>query len=111
MQGFYGGDNAALDRTRTELQANRYDPATDTLTWSDGQVRAFEALVQHYEEEILNRRTSGAGMGPAAIPDRATSAASRPSSPGRPGQPRHAGPTTPIPTRTTGRPSRWPATS
>ena len=55
--------------SRQELQANRYDPATDTLTWTDGQVRAFEALHRHYEEEILNRQRSGAGMGPGAIPD------------------------------------------
>ena len=32
----------AEERVRSELQANRYDPETDTLVWTDGQVRAFE---------------------------------------------------------------------
>src|SRR5262249_19443397 len=34
-----GGDQAA-DRVRRELQANRYDAASGTLVWSEGQVHA-----------------------------------------------------------------------
>src|SRR5262245_27712301 len=70
MQQEYGGDGNAAERVRRELQANRYDPASGTLVWSDGQVRAFAALQQRYEEEFLNRKASGAGLGPHAIPDR-----------------------------------------
>jgi nitric oxide reductase subunit B len=69
MQQLYGGGAEGQDRVQRELQANHYDPKTDTLTWTDGQVRAFEALRQHYESDILNRRRSGAGMGPGAIPN------------------------------------------
>lgn len=69
MQQFYGDGAEALRRVQSELQANRYDPKADTLTLTDGQVRAFEVLRRHYEDEILNRRRSGAAMGPGAIPD------------------------------------------
>src|SRR5262249_26244648 len=36
MQELYGGA-AAEERVRKELQTNRFDAATDVLTWSDGQ--------------------------------------------------------------------------
>src|SRR5262245_49855065 len=36
MQQHYGNDAEALVRTQRELQANRYDPATDVLTWTGG---------------------------------------------------------------------------
>src|SRR5947209_20301421 len=48
MQEFYGGAEAA-GRVQGELQINRYDPNADTLTWSAGQVRAFDVLRRHYE--------------------------------------------------------------
>jgi nitric oxide reductase subunit B len=69
MHDFYGGGPGAQERVRKELQANRYDASADTLTYTDGQVHAFDALCKHYEDEILNRKRSGAGMGPGAIPD------------------------------------------
>lgn len=69
MQQHYGGGDAA-ERVRRELQANRYDSTSGTLVWSTGQVRAFAALHERYEEEFLNRKQSGAGLGPQAIPDR-----------------------------------------
>src|SRR5579872_2756561 len=56
MQQLYGGGAEALARVQTELQANRYDAKEDTLVWTKGQVRAFEALLRHYEDEILNRK-------------------------------------------------------
>jgi nitric oxide reductase subunit B len=70
MQELYGGP-AAEERVRQELQANRLDPAADTLLWTDGQVAAFAWLVERYREEFLNRQFSGAGLGPGAVPDRA----------------------------------------
>src|SRR5262249_48585795 len=70
MQTYYGGGGDAGERVRGELQANRYDAASDTLVLSDAQVRAFETLEQRYSEEFLNRKQSGAGLGPHAIPDR-----------------------------------------
>src|SRR5215475_1752298 len=70
MQEFYGNDAQAESRTRQELQANRYDPDRDTLVYTDGQVRSFEIIKKHYEEEVLNRRQSGGGgLGPHAISD------------------------------------------
>jgi nitric oxide reductase subunit B len=111
MREQYGGGADADQRVKQELQANRYDPATGTLTWSDGQIKAFDILRRHYESEILNRAQSGGGIGPHAVasPDEsrqitafiawtAWTASAR-----RPG--------VPIPTRTTGRRSRWPATT
>ena len=70
MQQYYGGGGDAAERVRRELQANRYDVASGTLVWGEGQTRAFEELQQRYEEEFLNRKQSGAGLGPHAIPDR-----------------------------------------
>jgi nitric oxide reductase subunit B len=69
MQQFYGGGAEAQGRVQSELQANRYDAQADTLVWTKGQIRAFEILVGRYEDEILNRKRSGAGMGPGAIPE------------------------------------------
>src|SRR5262245_31878695 len=56
MQRLYGGDAEALVRTQRELRANLYDPATDVLTWTDGQTKAFEVLREHYEQTVLNRQ-------------------------------------------------------
>jgi nitric oxide reductase subunit B len=70
MSKDYAAQGNAAERVRRELQANRYEPATGKLVWSDGQVRAFETLQRRLEEEFLNRKQSGAGLGPRAIPDR-----------------------------------------
>jgi nitric oxide reductase subunit B len=67
MQGYYGPESD--ERVRRELQTNQYNPETDTLVYTDGQVRAFRELVKHYSDEFLNRKKSGAGLGPNAIPD------------------------------------------
>jgi nitric oxide reductase subunit B len=69
MREHYGGGPDAEEKVRRELQTNRYDEKTDTLVWTDGQARAFRELRQRYEEEFLNRKRSGAGLGPGAIPD------------------------------------------
>jgi nitric oxide reductase subunit B len=107
MQQYYGGDGDAAERVRRELQANRYDPVSGTLVWSDGQVRAFEALQKRYVEEFLNRKQSGAGLGPHAFPMLMKPAESRLSSPGPRGRPPPAVPTALTRIRTTGRWNRW----
>ena len=37
--------------------------------WQAEQVRAFGELRQRYTDEFLNRKRSGAGLGPNAVPD------------------------------------------
>ncbi|MGE5195403.1 MAG: nitric-oxide reductase large subunit [Deltaproteobacteria bacterium] len=70
MQRLYGGHAEAEVRVRDELRANRYDPKTDALTLTAGQVHAFDVLREHYEKEVLDRRLSGGGgLGPHAIVD------------------------------------------
>ena len=70
MRRAYGDTPEAGERVRQELRENRYDPATDVLTWPDAQARAFEVLRQHYEREVLDRSESGGGgLGPHAVPD------------------------------------------
>ena len=67
MQRLYGGGPVADVRVQKELRANRYDPKSDVLTWSTGQVQAFDVLRRHYEQTVLNRETSGGGLGSHAI--------------------------------------------
>lgn len=69
MLRLYGGGDEAKGRVQKELQANLYDVTTDILTWTDGQVQAFEVLTRHYASEVLNRPHSGKGMGPEAVSD------------------------------------------
>src|SRR5262245_46846314 len=70
MHDDYGNDAEALVRTQRELQANRYDPKTGVLTWTDGQVQAFQTLRKHYEQTVLNRQQSGGGgLGSHAVID------------------------------------------
>src|SRR5262245_32150828 len=66
----YGGDAAAEERVRRELQQNRYDAKTDTLVWSDAQRKAFDTLVDYYSVEMLDRtKSGGGGLGPHAVAD------------------------------------------
>ncbi len=101
----YGGGSAAAERVRRELQANRYDPATDVLTWTDVRAQAFDALTDHYRTEVLDREKSGAA-GSARTPSRirTSRAGSSHSSRGPPGQHPRDAPGNPTRTRTTGRP-------
>ena len=66
MQTLYGGGPVANERVRRgNSQANRYDPKSDSLTWTKGQVDAFEKLYRHYQQTARNRETSGGGgLGP-----------------------------------------------
>ena len=67
MNKLYGGDEAARARTRRELQTNRYDPATGTLTWTAGQVSAFEEIHNHFGDLVYGRKVSGEGLKPDMI--------------------------------------------
>ena len=70
MRRAHGDTAEAAERVRQELRQNRYDPATDVLTWTDAQAAAFNVLRRHYESEILNRSESGGGgLGPHAVRD------------------------------------------
>src|SRR5262249_53209438 len=69
MTEYYGGGPAAEARVRDELRANRYDQDTRSLGWNAAQAYAFRKLEQRYSDEFLNRKRSGAGLGPNAIPD------------------------------------------
>lgn len=70
MRQASGGNAEAGARTERELQANRYDPKTGVLTWTAGQADALKAIAENYQEQILNRRRSGAGLGPHAVANR-----------------------------------------
>ena len=105
MNRSYGGGAAAEERTRRELRENRYDPATDVLTWTEAQAKAFDVLRQHYEAEVLNREKSGGGgLGPHAIVTPRSRARWSHSSRGRPGLQPQGGPASRIRIRTTGPP-------
>src|SRR5262249_48315346 len=67
MRELYGGGADAEEKVRRELQANSYDAEADTLVYTDGQARTFRELLRRYDEEFLNRKRSGAGLGPRAI--------------------------------------------
>jgi nitric oxide reductase subunit B len=43
MRRAYGDTAEAAERVRRELRQNRYDSATDVLTWTDAQATAFSA--------------------------------------------------------------------
>jgi nitric oxide reductase subunit B len=73
MKRLYGGGPDAEARVQKELQTNRYDAGSDTLTWTNGQVTAFDVIARRYEQDFLNRERSGAGLGPRAVPDPAES--------------------------------------
>ncbi len=67
MNKHYGDNEVARERTRRELQANRYDPTTGTLVWTAGQALAFEVIHQHLSDSVYNRTESGAGLKPNMI--------------------------------------------
>ena len=69
MNKRYGDNEAARGRTLRELQANRYDPTTGTLVWTDGQAAAFEEIHQHCSDLMYNRKSSGEGLKPGMITD------------------------------------------
>ncbi len=112
MKAIYGGGLEAEERARQEWQANRYDPASGKLTWTRGQVQAFEDLAGIYEQEFLNRqaerRRPGSACHPRSRPDPTDHRLHRLDGLDRLGSPARPAP---IRTRTTGPPNRWSATS
>jgi nitric oxide reductase subunit B len=69
MDKRYGGDEAARERTRRELQENRYDAQTGTLVWTEGEVSGFDEIHDHFGELVYGRKVSGEGLKPAMITD------------------------------------------
>ena len=65
MQQFYGGGAERQERVQKELQANRYDPAADTLTWTrrpgPGLRGAHRPLRGGDPQPPAQRRGHGAG--------------------------------------------------
>jgi nitric oxide reductase subunit B len=67
----FGGaeSDAAATRTIDELRTNRYDEATDTLTFTARQAAAYRALVPYYSA-FFSEPTTAHGLRPDAITDR-----------------------------------------
>ena len=54
------------DTVRAELKANRYDPSTDTLTFSTGEAAASRAL-ERYWADYFSRENTAPGLPPRSI--------------------------------------------
>ncbi|MBI3946023.1 MAG: cbb3-type cytochrome c oxidase subunit I [Armatimonadetes bacterium] len=63
MRDFYaaapGATGSAAERVVTELKQNRYDPESGTLTFSEGQARAFLDLVPVYAAALRHPQAVG----------------------------------------------------
>ena len=70
VQQFYGGESSdrAKLQTITDFKTNRYDPGSDTLTYTPAQVHAFEQLRRHYGD-FFGEPTTKYGLRPKAIQD------------------------------------------
>ncbi len=110
MNKLYGSDEAAGARTRRELQTNRYDPATGTLTWTVGQASAFEEIHNHFGDMVYGRKVSGEGLKPEMIKNPEETRAITSFIAWTAWTSVCAGPGRPIRTRTTGPPKSWWAT-
>lgn len=62
------GSDRARAQTVREFKANRYDTATDTLSFSNAQAKAFNDLNLHYAQ-FFGEPTSRFGLRPKAISD------------------------------------------
>jgi len=100
---------ALRERLRLMLRANRYEPATGTLTIEPVRARAFEANQKHFAAVFSQGKPEYAiPRGRSAI--RNGSGSSPPSSSGPPGHQPPPALETPSPTRATGPTSRSSAT-
>ncbi|HVJ07465.1 MAG TPA: cbb3-type cytochrome c oxidase subunit I [Acidisarcina sp.] len=65
---FYGGTNSDTAKTRTiqDFKANRYDPGTGVLTYTEAQVYAFEQCRAYYST-FFGEPTTRFGLRPGAI--------------------------------------------
>ncbi len=68
--GRYGdpGSEPARSRTLAEFKTNRFDAATDTLVFTEGQAAAFDELRRHYLE-VFSEPTTKYGLRPRMIAD------------------------------------------
>ncbi len=68
----YGGDNSGVAREKViaDFKTNRYDGSTDTVTYTDVQAKAFNAMVTHYVA-YFGPESASKGLLPDAITDRA----------------------------------------
>ncbi|WP_037070254.1 nitric-oxide reductase large subunit [Pseudonocardia acaciae] len=64
----YGGSDQARQQVISDFQANRYDPQTDTLSFSAAQASAFAELRRYYAGYFGDPRTDK-GLRPSAITD------------------------------------------
>ncbi len=67
----YGGpqSDSASRQTIEEFKSNRYDAATDTLTFTKAQAAAYRQL-QDYYWSVFSDKSTRSGLRPAAIADR-----------------------------------------
>jgi len=68
----YGSDSSAVarDKVVADFKTNSYDASTDTVTYTDVQAKAFDALVTHYVA-YFGPESASKGLLPDAITDRA----------------------------------------
>ena len=66
----YGGEasSVARDKVISDFKTNRYDPETDTLTYTEAQATAFKEMVEHYRE-YFGPESASKGLLPEAITD------------------------------------------
>jgi nitric oxide reductase subunit B len=68
--GEYGGTGSDTARQQVieDFKTNRYDAASNTLTYTDAQATAFEELIDHYRD-YFGAPTTERGLRPEAITD------------------------------------------
>ena len=66
---------ARREQTIADFQANRYDAATDTLTYTEPQAAAFDELERHYADFFAepDDRVRACGPTRSTTPSRSTS--------------------------------------
>jgi len=70
VQARYGNTAAGQAQTIADFKTNRYDPAHETLTFTDAQAAAFQSLVDYYGR-FFSDPSSEHGLRPDAIPSAA----------------------------------------
>ena len=53
------GSGVARDKVIADFKTNRYDPSSDTVTYTDVQARAFTEMVTHYTAYFCDRDITG----------------------------------------------------
>ena len=62
------GSGVARDQVIADFKTNRYDPSSDTVTYTDVQARAFAEMVTHYTA-YFGPESASKGLLPEAITD------------------------------------------